>query len=349
MTSSARTAWRAPLTLAFALACGAPAAQAQFFFRPFAHGFHYTIPEEEYEPAPYASRRAVARILAREGYRLVGGLGHRGEQVVATGVNRREGEMRFYIDPYEGYIIRGVRVGPPPELDRAPPGQGEYVEPLGGSRPVVRDLGEEPRARDRRERRRTAPEVARETPLRDVGRPEPRQITPPRTPAARVAPGPGGAAPASPPVKAEPPVVWRDPGSAPPPAATVAAKPAEPAPAIAKPPPPAPPPVQTKAAPPPAAIAAKPPEPAPAIAKPPPPAVVVAPKPVATPAQKPAPAAAAIVAKPSPAAATPSQRSWSQTAARVSGGSSHRAIVPPTTPKSASSEATPSAASPRRE
>ncbi|MGD9545244.1 MAG: hypothetical protein AB7F41_01390 [Methylocystis sp.] len=149
---------KAVLPFALALAAGAVAPQhafAQFFFRPFAYSYSYQAPPAE---APrFASRRAVASILGREGYRLVGPLGHRGEQIVATGVSRREGEIRFIIDPYEGRILRAVRLGPPPAYDRGPRYGGGYgpagVDPyappaagapsVGRSGPAARDLGNE--------------------------------------------------------------------------------------------------------------------------------------------------------------------------------------------------------------
>lgn len=325
MTSSAWKTWGAPLALSFALVCSATAAQAQFFFRPFAHSFDYVVPDDDDGPAPYGSRRAVARILSREGYRLVGPLGHRGEQVVATGVNRREGEMRFFIDPYEGYIIRGVRVGPPPEFDRAPPVQGEYVEPLGGSRPVVRDLREDGRGAERRARRRSAPEVVREATPREIGRPEPRQITPSKPPvAAPQAPVQNVAAP-TPPLPAtvatpapKPPVAA--PAAPPPPPAVAAPAPQH------QPAPPAPKSAKSEATAP-AKVAATPAEPARRTSPPTsvvmrpaesPPSVVFKRQDAVTP-----PAAAA--AKPDKAAAAPRR----PVAARSTGVSSYRAIVPP--------------------
>ncbi|KAF0121306.1 MAG: hypothetical protein FD148_3279, partial [Methylocystaceae bacterium] len=122
---------KAVLPFALALAASAAVPQhafAQFFFRPFAYSYRQQIPPEE---PGFASRRAVASILGREGYRLVGPLGRRGDQIVATGVSRREGDMRFIIDPYEGRILRAVRLGPPPMYDRGPRYGGDYG-PSGG-------------------------------------------------------------------------------------------------------------------------------------------------------------------------------------------------------------------------
>ncbi|MGD9657908.1 MAG: hypothetical protein AB7U61_09785 [Methylocystis sp.] len=120
--------WKAGLPFALALAASASAPQhavAQFFFRPFAGAFRYQIPDER--PPAFASRPAVASILGRTGFQLVGPLGRRGDQIVATGVSRREGEMRFIIDPYEGRILRAVRLGPLPNR-RAP-----YAPPMAGA------------------------------------------------------------------------------------------------------------------------------------------------------------------------------------------------------------------------
>ncbi|MBG0811560.1 hypothetical protein IY145_19595 [Methylosinus sp. H3A] len=137
------------------IAAATPAA-ADFFFRPFGYAFHRPIPET----APDASPRAIAEILGEEGFRLVGGLGRRGDQVVATGVDRRGRYRRFLIDPYEGEILKSWRVGPevvheapgfidaPPAAYRgAPPVEthdaprtGAVQDPL-----VVPGLGAEPR------------------------------------------------------------------------------------------------------------------------------------------------------------------------------------------------------------
>lgn len=135
--------WRAPLALGLALAGGADAAQAQFYFRPFAYAYRYELPPEEDEAPRFASRRAVARILAREGYRLVGPLGQRGEQVVATGLSQRDGEMRFFIDPYEGEIIHAIRLAPPPGAERPSREDRGFVPQLGGSHPVVKEIGQD--------------------------------------------------------------------------------------------------------------------------------------------------------------------------------------------------------------
>ena len=123
---------KAVLPFALALAASAAVPQhafAQFFFRPFANIFRARIPDAG--PPAFASRPAVASILGRTGFQLVGPLGRRGDQIVATGVSRREGEMRFIIDPYEGRILRAVRLGPRPMYDRGPRYGGDYG-PSGG-------------------------------------------------------------------------------------------------------------------------------------------------------------------------------------------------------------------------
>lgn len=295
-------------------------ASAQLYFRPFFQPFAYTYsddyPEEDEAPARHGSRRAVASILAREGFRLVGALGRRGEQIVATGRSRREGDMRFIIDPYEGRIIRGERLGPPPQYDRGPQrnDEAEYVQPLGGSRPVVRELDRDDDAPPARRSRRSA--RLREAPEREGvvmdGADEPaakkseraaapRRITP-EAPTAVAAPA-TEKKPAAKPAEAKAPdaksqqatredakpVVENKPAEAPP---------AKPAPRIVYPGP-----AQA---------------PAPAA-----PATVAAPT-------KPAPNTS-VVARPAPAASTPASAPMPRTAAN-SGGGSHRAIVPPTTP-----------------
>ncbi|MBM3561836.1 MAG: hypothetical protein FJX48_01505 [Alphaproteobacteria bacterium] len=148
--------WKAGLPFALALAANSVIPQyafAQFYFRPFAYSYGYQFPDEG--PPAYASRPAVASILGRAGYQLVGPLGHRGDQIVATGVSRRDGEMRFIVDPYEGRILRAVRLGPPPMHGDGPerggygPGDGAPYGPHGagpgssGSGPAARGFDAE--------------------------------------------------------------------------------------------------------------------------------------------------------------------------------------------------------------
>lgn len=134
------------------VAAPSPAA-ADVFFRPFGYAFHQPIPE----PAPNATPQAIAGILGEEGFRLVGGLGRRGDQVVATGVDRRGHYRRFLIDPYEGEILRSWRIGPeggpgfveaPAAAYRGGPGPEPYDGPRAGAAEdplVVPGLGGEPR------------------------------------------------------------------------------------------------------------------------------------------------------------------------------------------------------------
>lgn len=320
--------WKVGLPLALGLACAAvsQAALAQFFFRPYAYSYSHQIPDED-EPA-FASRRAVASILGREGFRLIGPLGHRGEQIVATGVNRREGEMRFIIDPYEGRILRAMRLGPPPMYDRAPRGEDDYVPTLGGSRPVVRDLGEDGPPQETDRARRTPPGSARlrETaPLRAVAPRGPATLAPQGPPpSASQAPPPRPAAVAPPPVAPAPAPVAAP--AKPAPAATEpsSAPVAAPAPEMREPKSKTAPVNPKTAAPVAPAPVATPVKTAPA-ATAPPPAAPATPSPAAVTA--PSPAAATAPAPPAPKVkATPSRAS----AARSTGGGSHRAIVPPT-------------------
>jgi hypothetical protein len=152
------------------MAAPTPAA-ADFFFRPFGYAFHQPIPE----PAPNATPQAIAGILSEEGFRLVGGLGRRGDQVVATGVDRRSHYRRFLIDPYEGEILRSWRIGPeggpgfveaPPAAYRGGPGPESYDGPRASAAEdplVVPGLGGEPR---RPAPQSAAPARRAETPAR---------------------------------------------------------------------------------------------------------------------------------------------------------------------------------------
>ncbi len=132
------SAWRRrpkAFALALLLACvAAEAATAQFYFQPFFHTWRYDLPPDAEDAPRYASRRAVARILARAGHELVGPLGRRGDQIVATGVNARGSETRFFIDPFEGEIIHALRLGPSTAAERtwredgSPVGEGALRE-----------------------------------------------------------------------------------------------------------------------------------------------------------------------------------------------------------------------------
>ncbi len=200
-----------PLGLGFLLFCGAdlvgadPPAQAQFFFEPFFRGGRYDLPPEE---APrYASRRAVARILARAGYELVGPLGRRGDQIVATGVSRRDGATRFFIDPYEGAILHAMRLEAPMATGRD---WGAPAAPDAGQTSVV---GE-----PRRDAPRRAARVAPPDPGASAVAGKPLDLTKPAEPgeprqAPSARPGPERPAPAQ--EAAKPAPAPADPAAAP--------------------------------------------------------------------------------------------------------------------------------------
>ncbi len=96
------TQWARLASIGALTLCAAPqAAWAQFFFRPYGHVLRQPIEDEP----RFASRRSIAAIVAHEGFRLVGPLGERGDQIVATGVDGRGRWMRFIIDPYEGEVL----------------------------------------------------------------------------------------------------------------------------------------------------------------------------------------------------------------------------------------------------
>lgn len=136
--SSAWRKWRKALAVGLALACGAAeTATAQFFFRPFAYSYRYDLPPDDDNAPRYASRRAVARILAQQGYELAGPLGRRGDQIVAVGVSRRGGEVRFFIDPFEGEIIHALRLEAPPAEERKRlPDDDRSASPTSGPLPA---------------------------------------------------------------------------------------------------------------------------------------------------------------------------------------------------------------------
>jgi hypothetical protein len=141
--------WRRPkalvfwMSLASTLALGALTAPgqaaAQGFYPPY--GYYPPQPiirsepesEPEPEPEPGISRRDVAAILARHGYRLVGPLQDHGDRIVASGVDPRGGMARFVVDPEEGEILRSWPVTPAfghggPYEGFAVPGPYEPVE-----------------------------------------------------------------------------------------------------------------------------------------------------------------------------------------------------------------------------
>jgi len=301
--------WRGALALGMGLACLAgDAAMAQLYFRPFAYSYRYELPpdDDDFEGPRFGSRRAVARILAREGYQLVGPLGRRGDQIVATGVSRREGETRFFIDPFEGVILHAVSMGPPPMADRPPRRDDGFIPQLGGSHPVVKEIGRDrapPEEARGNERVRRAARPAPEESAPEPARPQPRQAARPAPHSAEpVARPPAPAAVAAPPLKPTPvrpaetaktvepqkPIEWARPSEIAKPVET--AKPAEPpkaaeapkAPDAAKAPAPARPaepkkPIEARVEPPakPVTQAAKAPEPPPA-SRPAPPRAIAA-------------------------------------------------------------------------
>lgn len=200
------------LTLAQALILSAnETAQAQFF-QPFGYSYRSDLlPDDPYdeERPRFATPRAVSRILARRGFELVSGLGRRGDQVVVTGVSRRDGTFRFFIDPYEGEVIHAVRLSPP-VADAPPPFEGPGAE-------APRDFGRPPP--DRPVMRRQA---------RPAGGPVPAGGQPPVVPLAKASPKPATEA-AKPPEPAKP-IEWAKPAeiAKPPEAAKVEAPKTEP-------------------------------------------------------------------------------------------------------------------------
>ena len=86
-------------------------ATAQGFY-PSPYGYYPPRPIFEPEPELAFSRRDVAAILARQGYRLVGPLRDRGDRIVASGVDGLGRMARFVVDPDEGEIVRSWPVGP---------------------------------------------------------------------------------------------------------------------------------------------------------------------------------------------------------------------------------------------
>ncbi len=120
--------WRRPKTFVFRMslastlalaALTAPGqAAAQGVYPPY--GYYPPRPiigaepesESEPEPEPGISRRDVAAILRRDGYRLVGPLQDLGDRIVASGVDALGRMARFVVDPDEGEILRSWPVSP---------------------------------------------------------------------------------------------------------------------------------------------------------------------------------------------------------------------------------------------
>jgi hypothetical protein len=214
------------VSLAIGAVAAAGSAQAQVYFRPFAYAFPQPMVEDV---APYGSYRGIARILAREGFRLVGPLGSRGDQVVATGVDSYGRRMRFIIDPYEGQVLHSrplgsARVYDAPNGFAEPPSRGFGPADPGSEPTVIPGVSQESRSAEpnrAKRRQNSAPHAnltsppappiqsaarpqGSESPNR-VARPESgsrRAIAPPRPAKARPAPAedakaaPGPVAPA---------------------------------------------------------------------------------------------------------------------------------------------------------
>ncbi|MBL1256167.1 hypothetical protein [Methylocystis sp. Sn-Cys] len=350
--SSTWPKWGTPLALGLALACGigADAATAQFFFRPFAYSWSYQPPpdDEDFGEPRFASRGAVARILAREGFQLVGPLGRRGDQIVATGVSRREGETRFFIDPFEGAILHAVRLGPPPAAERPRPDDNGFVPQLGGSHPVVKEIGKNRAPVDEGRgngRILHVPQPAPEAPAAQQTQ-RPASGGAARPALAPSAPAVAQPAPTVKPAETQKPIEWAKPAEI--------AKPAEPA----KPTEPPKGPEAAKEAPKPTEAqkpaAATPPEAAPAPAKPAP-----AQKPLETKAEAVKPPQPGPLADPAKSPTAAAKAPPARTVAARSTAASHRAIVPPkategaaavtpSAPTTATAHAAPSAKTPQK-
>ena len=76
--------------------------------------------------APYASRRAIAGLLAERGLRLDGPLDFEGPNIVAIGVDPMGHARRFVIDPYQGEVLSAR---PLPHLATRPEGYGAEGAP----------------------------------------------------------------------------------------------------------------------------------------------------------------------------------------------------------------------------
>lgn len=237
-------------SLAPCLTLWTPPATAEIFFRPFGYAFHRPI----VEPEPDVSPQRIAAILARRGFRLVGPLGYRGDQIVATGVDARGARERFLVDPYEGEVLSSWRVGPnfareapigaplPPEPYGAPeaiaPGEPKVIPGLGGEqRRQAQPKAAAPKHADAPPHAKTAARPASEPAPRAVPHPPPSQATktPPKPAAPKTdAPAPSSApsatAPSNAPADERPPAAKTPVPPAPEPVATApVAPPAQPA------------------------------------------------------------------------------------------------------------------------
>jgi hypothetical protein len=108
--SKALARWaRVGLVVAFTAVGGPGQAVAQVIFSPYPG---YAFPQPNAESELGLSPRRVAAILARNGYRLAGPLGRRGDEIIAYGVDERGWRMRIIVDPYEGEILNSKPIGP---------------------------------------------------------------------------------------------------------------------------------------------------------------------------------------------------------------------------------------------
>lgn len=197
---------RLRLAFGLALACGAAGPACAQFLQPYFHGYRDDLPPDDDELPRYGSRRAIARILGRAGYALVGPLGRRGDEVVATGVSRRDGQARFFIDPYEGEVLHITRLGPPPpqeerlpqdgpETRRPPAAKSAKIPPADAPKPV--EAGKAPESAKPTEPPKV--EAARPpAPVSGDSRPEPDRMQADKSPAmsAPAISGPAVSAPA---------------------------------------------------------------------------------------------------------------------------------------------------------
>jgi hypothetical protein len=192
--------WRLCLLPCLAAAAPAPAA-ADFFFRPFGYVFHRPIPE----PEPDVSPRHIGSILARHGFKLVGPLGYRGQQIVAAGVDAHGLRLRFLIDPYEEVILESwhIRPYPAPEAPYAGPWRDPYEQSAAPSEPTVIPGIDSETARRPASKKSSKPARAKTAarPAGETGKPAPVQKPTPKPVPAPGEPAPTAAAPPSAPAQ----------------------------------------------------------------------------------------------------------------------------------------------------
>lgn len=112
----------APAVLVLALA--APQTASAQFWGGWGGGFGPPpVPPRNVGPGPYfddaISPRVVSRILAAHGYRMISAPLYNGERVIATGEGAGGARARFYLDAYDGALLRVARGGPQPGPDIA--------------------------------------------------------------------------------------------------------------------------------------------------------------------------------------------------------------------------------------